>query len=231
MGKERSGGLHAGHRARVRQRFLAGGLDAFQDHEVLEFLLFYAVPRRDVNEMAHLLISRFGSLPGVLDATEEELCAVPGVGPHIAHFLTLIPEVMVQMSRLSSQEAAPILHGPKTLIDLMDQHFPPCPVGHILLILTDSVNTVMAVRVYDRFARISAREIASQAANARAVAAVLVERVEDCAAPLPLGRLQAVRTLATQMRILEIPLSDYYTVDDLGHDPLSFSRSGQLLPF
>lgn len=231
MGKERSGGLHAGHRARVRQRFLIGGLDAFQDHEVLELLLFYAVPRRDVNEMAHLLMNRFGSLSGVLDATEEELCTIPGVGPRIAHFLTLIPEVMVQMSRLSSQEAALILHGPRSLADLMERHFPPFPVGHILLVLTDAVNAVMAVRVYDGFARITAREIAAQAANVRAAAATLVERVEDCTALLPLDRIQAVRTLSTQMGVLEIPLADYYTVDDLGHAPHSLARSGQLLPF
>lgn len=231
MGRERSGGLHAGHRARVRQRFLISGLDAFQDHEVLELLLFYAVPRRDVNEMAHLLMNRFGSLSGVLDATEEELCTVPGVGPHIAHFLTLIPEIMVQMSRLSSQESAPILRGPKALLDLMDHYFPPCPVGHIMLVLTDAASAVMAARIYDRFERITAREIASQAVNARATAATLVERVEDCAALFPLDRLQAVRNLASQMGILEIPLIDYYTVDDLGHDPHSFACSGQLLPF
>lgn len=231
MGKERSGGLHAGHRARVRQRFLTSGLEAFQDHEVLEFLLFYAVPRRDVNEMAHMLMNRFGSLSGVLDATEEELCTIPGVGPHIAHFLTLIPEVMVQMSRLSCQETVPILHGSKSLVDLMDQHFPPCPVGHILLVLTDSLHAVMAVRVYDSFTRITAREIAAQAANARAVAATLVERVEDCTARSPLDHLQAVRTLATQLGVLEIHLTDYYTVDDLGHAPHSFANSGQLLPF
>ena len=53
--------LHAGHRARLRKRFSEGGLDAFEDHQVIELLLFYAIPRRDTNEIAHLLLRRYGS--------------------------------------------------------------------------------------------------------------------------------------------------------------------------
>ena len=231
MAEKRSGGLHAGHRARVRQRFLTDGLDSFQDHEVLEFLLFYAVPRRDVNEMAHMLIDRFGSLPGVLDATEEELCTIPGVGPHIAHFLNLIPEVMVQLSRHAYTEETPVLNGPKSLARIIARRCPDCPEGHLLLILTDAVRAVMAIRPYDSFEAVTPKEIAAQASNARAAAAVLVERVADCTVLPPADRLQAVRALAAQMRVLEIPLTDYYTVDHLGNTPHSFARSGQLLPW
>lgn len=226
---KRSSQLHAGHRSRVRKRFLTSGLDSFQDHEVLEFLLFYAVPRRDVNEMAHMLMARFGSLSGVLDAPEDELCTIPGVGPRVAHFLNLIPEIMVQMSRQSYTEA-PILRGPKSLERIMAHRCPHCPAGHILLILIDSVRAVVSIHLYPSFEAVTAREIAAQASNSRAAAAVLVERVENCVGfPLP-GRLQALKELTAQMNVLEIPLLDYYTVDFLGHEPHSFARSGQLLP-
>ena len=231
MAEKKPGGLHAGHRARVRQRFLAGGLDSFQDHEVLEFLLFYAVPRRDVNEMAHMLINRFGSLTGVLDASEEDLCTVPGVGPHIAHFLTLIPEIMTQMSRHTFPEEAPILRGPKSLARILEQRCPVCPEGHILLILVDSLRAVAAIRTYDSFDAITSKEIAIQAANAGAASAVLVEWVADCTVPPPDHRLQALRMLTAEMSTLEIPIVDYYTADHLGHTPHSFARSGQLLPW
>lgn len=227
---KRSGQLHAGHRSRVRRRFLTGGLDSFQDHEVLELLLFYAVPRRDVNEMAHMLMDRFGSLSGVLDAPEDELCTIPGVGPGIAHFLNLIPEVMVQMARKSYRET-PVLRGPKSLERLLSQRCPDCPVGHLLLILTDTAHGVVAIHPYDSFERVTAREIAARASCSRSMAFSLVERVEDCTALPPPERLRAVRELAAQMRVLEIPLKDYYTVDFLGHSPHSFSRSGQLLPW
>ena len=226
-----TGQLHAGHRARVRQRFLTSGLDAFQDHEVLEFLLFYAVPRRDVNEMAHMLIDRFGSLSGVLDASEEELCTIPGVGPHIAHFLNLIPEVMTQMSRHAFPEETPVLRGPKSLARILEQRCPPCPEGHVLLILLDALRSVVAILAYDSFDAITPKEIAAQAANAGATSVALVERVADCTAPPTDRRLQALRPLTAQMSTLDIPLVDYYTVDDLGHEPHSFARSGQMLPW
>ena len=59
--------LHAGHRQRVKARYLSEGLDAFEDHQVLELLLFYAIPRKDTNELAHRMIKEFGSLAGLLD--------------------------------------------------------------------------------------------------------------------------------------------------------------------
>lgn len=230
-GKKRSGQLHAGHRGRVRQRFLTTGLHGFADHEVLELLLFYAVPRRDVNEMAHLLIHRFGSLAGVLDAPEEELCTIPGVGPHIAHFLTLIPEIMVQMARQVSVDERPMIRGPKSLGQFLEGRCPPCPVGHLLLILTDALRRVLVVYPYDSLDKLTAKEIARRASGARAREVVLVERVEDNAAPLPSQQLQQIRRLSERLHLLEFPLRDYYTVDFLGDPPHSLARSGQLLPW
>jgi len=76
--------MHEDHRKRVRERFLAAGLDSFPPHNVLELLLFYAIPQRDTNEIAHRLIDRFGSLSGVLEAAPEELCKVKGIGEYSA---------------------------------------------------------------------------------------------------------------------------------------------------
>ena len=62
---------HQGHRERKKQQFRDFGLDAFADHEVLELLLFYAIPRQDTNPLAHELLHRFGSLEAVLEASLE----------------------------------------------------------------------------------------------------------------------------------------------------------------
>ena len=64
-------GLHDGHRQRCKQRFLRTGAEGFDDHQLLELLLFYAIPRQDTNETAHRLIQRFGSLQGVLHAAPD----------------------------------------------------------------------------------------------------------------------------------------------------------------
>ena len=86
-------GVHDGHRERLRQRFLRHGLDSFDDHNVLELLLFYCLPRRDTNELAHHLLERFGSLAGVFDARYEELLKTEGIGENAALLLTLIPQI------------------------------------------------------------------------------------------------------------------------------------------
>ena len=84
---------HAGHRQRVKTEFLTRGLEGWPEHRVLEIMLFYAIPQGDVNALAHALIDRFGSLAGVLDASVDLLCQVPGVGEHTAALLKLFPAV------------------------------------------------------------------------------------------------------------------------------------------
>ena len=85
--------IHDGHRQRLKNRFREEGLDHFEEHEVLELLLYYTIPRRDTNPIAHELMNRFGSLSQVLDARPEELAKVDGMGDAAATFLSLITAV------------------------------------------------------------------------------------------------------------------------------------------
>ena len=86
-------GIHDGHREKMRKRFLGGGLEHFADHEALELLLFYAIPRRDVNPIAHELMNRYGSLSAVLAAPVEDLQKVDGIGESAAILLKLVPHL------------------------------------------------------------------------------------------------------------------------------------------
>lgn len=79
--------VHAGHRARMRERFLRDGAETLDTHELLEVLLYHAIAQKDTNPLAHALLDRFGSLEGAFSATKEELCTVSGVGEKIAAFL------------------------------------------------------------------------------------------------------------------------------------------------
>lgn len=80
---------HMGHRQRMLDKFRRFGLEIFSDHEVLEMLLYFAVRQGDTNPTAHRLMQRFGSLHAVLEATEDELQTVEGVGPRSAELLHL----------------------------------------------------------------------------------------------------------------------------------------------
>lgn len=93
MANTNSGNLHGGHRKRLKDRFLRDGLDGFEKHNMLELLLFYAIPQRDTNPIAHALIKRFGSLSGVFSASVDELCQIDGISEHTAALIKLVPEI------------------------------------------------------------------------------------------------------------------------------------------
>ncbi len=81
---------HTGHRERLKARFARAGLMGFEPHETLELLLTYAIPRRNVNPLAHQLLDHFGSFPRVLEATVEDLQVVPGMGAHAATLVAML---------------------------------------------------------------------------------------------------------------------------------------------
>lgn len=85
--------LQEGHRQRMKERFRKEGLENMEERYVLELLLFYCVPRKDTKELAVRLLEHFGSIVRVMDATEEELLRVPGVGEGVSTFLRLCREV------------------------------------------------------------------------------------------------------------------------------------------
>ena len=101
-GEKKPANVHAGHRGRVRDEFLANGTAGLPDHRVLELLLFYAIPRKDLNPLAHALIDRFGSLAGVFRAGPEQLMAVKGVGRGTAALIDLVKEVQARCLRADS---------------------------------------------------------------------------------------------------------------------------------
>lgn len=84
---------HENHRARLRETFRKAGVDGMPAHNLLEFLLFYSIPRKDTNELAHRLISTFGSLNGVFDASYEQLLEIDGIGESSALLLSMIPAI------------------------------------------------------------------------------------------------------------------------------------------
>lgn len=104
--------VHEGHRARRKEQFRAHGLDAFADHEVLELLLFYAMPRQDTNPVAHRLMEHFGSLNAVLSAERTELEEVEGIGEHAATLLSLIYPLCRRAS---------VSTGPETILSSVEQ--------------------------------------------------------------------------------------------------------------
>lgn len=91
--------MHEGHRQRLTTRFLNEGFEAFEEHEILEFILYYTIPRVDTNLIAHTLIETFGSLSGVLEADARDLEQIPGIGKKSAAYLCMFPDVFRSYKR------------------------------------------------------------------------------------------------------------------------------------
>ncbi|MBQ6819514.1 MAG: DNA repair protein RadC [Clostridia bacterium] len=113
--------IHDGHRSRMRKRLKDGGLQGFQEHEILEWMLFHTIPRGDVNPLAHALIRNFGNLAGVLEADVDDLLSVEGVGESTALFLSTYLDVY-QRYMLSKENK----NVRMTNMDAIEQHVRLC---------------------------------------------------------------------------------------------------------
>ena len=115
-------GIHDGHRKNLRQSFLKSGLDGKTEHQILELLLTYSIPRIDVNPIAHELINKFGSLARVIDAPAKDLLKIPYITENSVVLIKLIPEISKQYSK-SRWGEKPQLLNMKSVCNYLRPHF------------------------------------------------------------------------------------------------------------
>ncbi len=118
---------YIGHRERLRERFRRSGSEGFHDYELLELLLTYAIPRRDVKPIAKDLIKRFGSFSGVLDASEKDLLYVNGMGPISATLIKIVKEMcwVYLGERMKNRD---VLSSPQAVFDFVRMRLSVCPM-------------------------------------------------------------------------------------------------------
>lgn len=113
---------HEGHRARLREKYIETGIDGFNDINILELLLCYAIPRKDTNPTAHELLDRFKSLKNVLSASPKELMTVEGVGESAAVLLSLVSQIM-KKAEISESRNIKQLNNSKAIFDYISPYF------------------------------------------------------------------------------------------------------------
>lgn len=220
--------IHSGHRSRVKTEFLARGVEGWPDHRVLELLLFYAIPRGDVNVLAHELIDRFGSLAGVLDASPEELAKVPGVGEHTAVLLRLISAVG---GRYQEQRGSltGIVSGPEEASALLSPYFYGARNEMVYVLCLDSKGKALGIRKVSEgsihASDINIRRIAEEAMGLRAAKLYLAHNhVSNLAFPSA-ADWQSTDIIRTALAGVGLELVDHIIFVD--GDAVSLNQSEQ----
>ena len=138
---EKNANIHQNHRKRLRERYEKYGLESFEEHNILELLLFRSIPRADTNGLAHELINTFGSLYEVLCAPYEELLKVKGVGPASASLIRTVFDT-AREANLRKLAAMPIDSYPR-LAMYATEWFGGKPAGVVAVLLLDEGNRIV----------------------------------------------------------------------------------------
>ena len=233
---------HSGHRARMKKKLREQGLDVFEPHEVLEILLYYAIPQRNTNDIAKNLIDRFerevervlqedlidrfGSLSSVLDASVDSLMQA-GLTEHQALYLKLIPGVTRRylLDKYDNPEKVMDFHHLGEYIADKFVGFEECE--NVLLVLTDKKGRVVysgmiAQGDFDA-AAISVRSIVTLAVNYSATAAILAHNHPSGIALPSKEDVIVTRYIKDALKMIGVSLLDHFIVSD--HDCVSMAES------
>ena len=208
---------HSGHRNRLREKYIEHGIEALAPHEVIEMLLFNAVPYRNTNDIAKILLDRFGSLSAVFDASIEQLMNA-GLTKNQAAFLKMIPDV----TRLYAMDR---YDNPSKIVDFeeLPSYIINLFIGYeneervILLLLDKKMKElycgVVAEGTFNN-AAISIRKIISLALNYGAVAAVLAHNHPSGFALPSQSDYKTTIKIRDSLSNIGVDLIDHYVVAD-----------------
>lgn len=211
----------------MKARYRDHGLDNFNDVNVLELLLFYAIPRKDTNELAHALLDHFGSLDRIFEASVPELEEVPGIGENTALLITLVPQITRRYlmakgncicSITSSAEAGKYL-VPRLMFEKEEK---------LLLLCLDAKKSVIScvtlgsgvINAVD----VNVRKVVENAVRNRASSVILAHNHPSGVALPSREDERITREIASALKLVGIPLDDHIIV--AGDDFVSFADSG-----
>lgn len=223
---------HRAHRARVKARFLRGGLDDFSPHEVLELILFYAIPQKDTNVIAHRLLDRFGTLCGVFGATTEELCQVAGISEHAALLLRLwLPAASYALTR--EKEGRDLcFRTVGTIGDYFVQRYIGVGCETVYLMLLDNrYGLIDCVKVHEgsvNSVSVTPRKLIEHALFRHAAMAVLAHN-HPGGVPIPSGEdLHTTASIREAFDMVGVPLLEHILVAGNSYTPILLRSNGLL---
>ena len=218
---------HSGHRARMKKKLAAHGLDVFEPHEVLEILLYYAIPQKNTNDIAKRLIDRYGSLSAVLDASAESLKDA-GLTEHQALYLKLFPDVSRLYLVDKYQNPQKIIEFDQVSDYILNKFIGYEEKENVFLLLLDKkgkeVYCGMIAHGNFNSANFSIRDVVTLAINYGAVYAFLAHSHPSGLALPSRDDVTATIDVSKALRLVGVTLVDHFIVAD--HDCVSMAESG-----
>lgn len=222
-------GVHDGHRERMKESFKKGGLDAMSDVNALEVLLYYAIPRRDTNVIAHALLERFGSLTNVFDASIPELCEIDGVGENCAVLLNLVPQI-IKKSMVSDTEKTVYIRNSKEAGAYLAPRFAFERDEVAIALFLDAHSRIISCKEISRgvvnSVTIDPRKIAEIALKNKATSVVLAHNHPDSYALPSVADNAVTENLYRTLKAVDVTLKDHIIIS--GKDYISYSDSGAI---
>jgi DNA repair protein RadC len=220
---------YLGHRERLHDRFEAGGGTALADYELLELLLFYALPRRDTKPIAERLLAEFKTFGGVLAASREQLARVDGVGDGAAAFLKAI-QAASQAATRSSLSDGPIIGSAQALIDYCKTTVGDNPTEEFRVLFLDTKNRLKKDEPFGLgtvdFAPVYPREVVTRALELDAKAVILVHN-HPSGDPRPSrADIEMTQKVRDACAVVGVALHDHIVIARGGH--VSFKSAGLL---
>ncbi len=209
--------IHEGHRDRLKNRFLRDGLDNFDELYVLELLLFYCIPRKDTNPLAHRLLDHFGSLTGVLDASPQELEKVEGVSKATSTFLSLITAVG-RYYNTRKKKPGEILSKLEQCGEYLVPRFFGCSVEAVYMLCLDAKGKVLWCNKVGEgsinSANIPVRRVVEIALNVNATTVVLAHNHPSGLAIPSADDIQTTYRVAAALDAVDVVLADHIVVSN-----------------
>lgn len=210
---------HGGHRERLRNRFFKNGGDGFEDYELLELLLFSAIPRRDTKPIAKRLIKRFGSFAGVLAAPQKLLTEIEGVGPKVAETLKITHASAIRCAK-GGVEQRQVLSSWSMVIAYLKTAMAHSDIEEFRILFLDKKNGLIADEVQQTgtvdHTPVYPREVIRRALDLSATALILVHN-HPSGDPTPSrADIQMTRQLVDTARPLGIEIHDHIIIGRSG---------------
>lgn len=218
--------IGAGHRKRLRDRFLQSGLDGFLDYEIVELLLTLGTPRKDCKQMAKEAIKAFGGLRGVFDTSLEELQQIKGIGPSNAFGIKLFQAI----SKKYAREKIPnriSLTSPEVVVEYLKEKIGKEKKEHFVFLALDSHNNLISdddisIGILNS-SLIHPREIFVEAIIKRAASVIFAHNHPSGEREPSDADIQITKQLVEGGKLLEIPVLDHIIVT--ATDYFSFKRN------